>query len=337
MPRLLTIAVPTYNRADHLEPLLARLHAETAGLGDTVEVLVSDNASTDRTPDVTAAFAAVHPGARIVRNDANLGPDGNISQCFLRAGSAYLWIVGDDDLPQPGTVAGLLELLARERPALVYLDSAWVASTADAAVAPPAVPLRGERLTREDFARRVHVWLTFISGVVVGLDGLDARQREAVARRHMGTSLVQLGWVLDALDRGDRFVHVTDRCVLATAGNTGGYAVLKTFTANFQRILAESLAGRPALARAMLRRHLVCYLPGLVWGVRFATLGRFADERSWDVLRGALGRHPAFWLLVAPVARAPRPLAWIALQAGRVAGRLLRRADRLAAGRARPA
>lgn len=332
MPSLLTIAVPTYNRADHLEALLARLGTEIAGLQGAVEIIVSDNASTDRTADVVAAFRAACPAAKTLRNGVNLGPDGNISQCFRQAESDYLWIVGDDDLPQPGAIRGIVELLRRERPAMVYLDSQWVASTAAAGMQPLDASLRCRTLERDAFARQVHVWLTFISGVVVELAGLTAERRNALALRHMGTSLVQLGWVLDALDRGDRFVHVADSCLLATAGNTGGYAVLQTFGANFKRIVLDSLASRPRLARAILLRHLVCYLPGLVWGVRRGRLGRFSDEQGWDVLRAALGRHAAFWLLVAPVARAPEPVAWCALQVGRIASRLLRLADRLVVG-----
>lgn len=331
MPSLLTIAVPTYNRAAHLEALLARLGAEVSGLQGVVEIIVSDNASTDRTADVVAAFRVACPAARTLRNGVNLGPDRNIGQCFKQAESDYLWIVGDDDLPQPGVIRGLVELLRRERPAIVYLDSQWVPSTATAGTQPLDVSLRCRTLDRAAFAKHVHVWLTFISGVVIDLTGLTTERRDALACRYIGTSLVQLGWVLDALDRGSRFVHVPCPCVLATAGNTGGYAVLQTFGANFKSIVFDSLASRPGLARAILLRHLVCYLPGLVWGVRRGRLGRFSDEQSWDVLRMALGRYVAFWLLVAPVARAPKPVAWCALQAGRVASRLLRLADRLAA------
>ena len=50
MPPLLTIGIPTYNRAKFLRRLLEQLRTELAGLDGQVEVLVSDNASTDDTP-----------------------------------------------------------------------------------------------------------------------------------------------------------------------------------------------------------------------------------------------------------------------------------------------
>lgn len=328
MPALLTIAIPTYNRADLLQSSLDRIAIEIEGLQDQVDIFISDNASTDDTPAVVSRFAQGRQNVRVVRNDTNVGADGNISRCYLAADSAFLWILGDDDLPQIGTVRWLLELLRSARPSIVYLESKWTASTASLVQARPDRPLGNQSLSREAFARRVHVWLTFISGVIVSMEGVSPEQRAQLATRHMDTSLVQLGWVLDALDRGQRFIHVTDPCILATAGNTGGYAVLKTFGANFKSIVSASLVDRPALARAMLRRHLLCYLPGLVWGVRFGSVGRFTDEKGWQVLRKALGEHPAFWLLVAPILRGNRALAWTAMQIGRVVGRSVKQVDR---------
>lgn len=333
MPALLTIAVPTYNRADLLQASLDRLAMELVGLEDVVDVFISDNASTDGTADVVARFAQGRRNVRAVRNEQNVGADGNIGNCYLAADSGFLWILGDDDLPRIGTLRALTDVLQRERPSILYLESKWMTSTAAGVQALPDGPPSHVTLSREAFGRRVHVWLTFISGVVVRLDDVPAERRQTLARRHMNTSLVQLGWVLDALDRGERFVHVTDPCLLATAGNTGGYAVLKTFGANFKSIVQSSLAARPVLARAMLRRHLLCYMPGLVWGLRSGSVGTFTDEKGWQVLRAALGGHASFWLLIAPIMRGNRILAWGAMQVGRVVGRLVKQIDRL---RSRP-
>ena len=54
---LLTIAIPTFNRAAQLRVLLEALEPQIAGRPE-VEVFVSDNASTDETPQVTASAAA---------------------------------------------------------------------------------------------------------------------------------------------------------------------------------------------------------------------------------------------------------------------------------------
>ena len=45
---VLTIAIPTYNRCDYLQKLLAVLHDQIA-CEPRVELVISDNASTDKT------------------------------------------------------------------------------------------------------------------------------------------------------------------------------------------------------------------------------------------------------------------------------------------------
>lgn len=66
---LLTIAIPTYNRAEKLEVLLEQLTADTAYDPTRVEIVVSDNASTDHTAQVVARFADI----RYHRNETNIG------------------------------------------------------------------------------------------------------------------------------------------------------------------------------------------------------------------------------------------------------------------------
>lgn len=94
---LLSICVPTFNRAPLLRLLLASLVREAYGLGDRLEIVVSDNASTDDTPDVVASVQADLP-LKYSRNPTNLGVAANIDAVVGLAAGTYCWIVGDDDL-----------------------------------------------------------------------------------------------------------------------------------------------------------------------------------------------------------------------------------------------
>jgi len=69
---LLSLCIPTYNRASLLEPMLQSLCRQCAAFGERVEIVVSDNASTDATPAVVATASAIHP-IRYFRNDENVG------------------------------------------------------------------------------------------------------------------------------------------------------------------------------------------------------------------------------------------------------------------------
>jgi abequosyltransferase len=95
--RPLTIAIPTYNRASHLERQLEWL----AGIGphalEQIDVVVSDNCSTDETPEVVERWRSSFPFFRSRRNERNVGAIRNIAWCLAGAETPHVWAIGDDD------------------------------------------------------------------------------------------------------------------------------------------------------------------------------------------------------------------------------------------------
>lgn len=310
----LTIIVPTYNRAAHLARLLATLATELAGLESRVSVIIGDNCSSDETPTLTAEFARSWQDTQVLRHPSNLGADENFCRCVEQVQSAYFWIIGDDDLPRAGLVHALVHLLTRNAPDLVYMNSRWSPVLTDNDPCNPVQALDAVQMDRLTFARLVHVWTTFISGMVVR----RALAPAGALRRFAGTNLVQLGWVFAAMARGERFVHVRTPAVLATAGNTGSYRVLTVFGRHFQRVTNEALAETEqtrSMSRAMVARTSIAFLPHLVWGYREGTLGRFGrDESLAEALAPEVRRSLVYTLLLRPIERGPRVLARLALR-----------------------
>ena len=102
MPELapkVTVAIPTYNRAALLREALASALAQTLR---EIEVVVSDNASTDDTRDVVASFD--DPRLRYERLDENIGLHGNLSRALGLGTAPYVAILQDDDLMFPENV-----------------------------------------------------------------------------------------------------------------------------------------------------------------------------------------------------------------------------------------
>src|SRR5215469_7631915 len=104
---LLTIAIPTYNRSMYLAQLLEILAPQLINK-PLVELMISDNSSSDDTPAVVKSFIAQGLSCRYIRNESNIGPDANFLQCFEKANGKYVWIFGDDDLIIPGGVSKIL-------------------------------------------------------------------------------------------------------------------------------------------------------------------------------------------------------------------------------------
>lgn len=116
---LVTVAVSTYNRADgYLREALASALAQTY---EPLEIVVVDNASTDRTGDVVASMA--DDRVRYVRNDTNIGANGNFNACLENARGAYFLLLHDDDRIDDGFVAACMDAVERRgtaaRPGLV--------------------------------------------------------------------------------------------------------------------------------------------------------------------------------------------------------------------------
>ena len=118
---LLTVAVPTYNGArtigDMLNILLPQITSE-------VEVIISDNCSTDSTPAIVENFKKRFPFINYIRNKENLKADGNFLQCMKIANGKFVMLISDDDIIMEGAIDNILAFL-RDNPqmSLGYMES----------------------------------------------------------------------------------------------------------------------------------------------------------------------------------------------------------------------
>lgn len=98
MKEILTIAIPTYNRVNHLidniDSILVQLNTEC-------RLLIIDNHSSyildDKISDILEVYVNKGIDIRVIRNNANVGLFGNILKCFELCETKWLYIIGDDD------------------------------------------------------------------------------------------------------------------------------------------------------------------------------------------------------------------------------------------------
>ena len=64
----LSIAIPSYNRCKYLDLLLASILKQYNDCASLVEIIVSDNASTDATPQIVAKYIEFGLAIKYVRN-----------------------------------------------------------------------------------------------------------------------------------------------------------------------------------------------------------------------------------------------------------------------------
>ena len=106
----ISVGVPVYNGADLLAESLECLAQQSFR---DLEVVISDNASTDGSAEIAAAFAARDPRFRLIRQVKNIGPLPNFRAVAEAAHAPlFLWRA-HDDLSSPDYIAHLYASLTR--------------------------------------------------------------------------------------------------------------------------------------------------------------------------------------------------------------------------------
>lgn len=91
---LVTIGIPTYNRADFY--LKQALESALSQDYPNFEIIVSDNCSTDGTKDFVAKY--FDPRIRYFRQPTNIPANDNFNFCLQKAAGAYFLLLHDDDM-----------------------------------------------------------------------------------------------------------------------------------------------------------------------------------------------------------------------------------------------
>lgn len=94
----LSICIPTWNRATFLQDNVSQLLREIEKCPHhQIEVVISDNASTDETSVYCESLIQQYPFIFYKRNSENMGPNANFQQVIENANGTYIWLLGDDD------------------------------------------------------------------------------------------------------------------------------------------------------------------------------------------------------------------------------------------------
>jgi len=95
-PPRVSIGLPVFNGERYLARAIDSILGQDFA---DFELIICDNASTDRTPEICAAYARRDARVRYFRNPRNLGAGPNYDRCFhLARGTYFKWVAHDDRL-----------------------------------------------------------------------------------------------------------------------------------------------------------------------------------------------------------------------------------------------
>jgi len=104
--------MPVFNGEAYVEAAIRAVQAQTL---DDFELVVSDNASTDRSIEICRDLAANDPRIRVVQNESNVGAAKNFNRVFSLSAAPYFRWANADDLSAPTLHEDCICAL-RERP-----------------------------------------------------------------------------------------------------------------------------------------------------------------------------------------------------------------------------
>ncbi len=93
---LVSIGIPTYNRAHTLGKAVTSILNQNY---DNIEIIISDNASTDNTEELCHEMMNAESRIKYIRHAENQGPYPNFEACRDAAhGKYFMWVASDDEM-----------------------------------------------------------------------------------------------------------------------------------------------------------------------------------------------------------------------------------------------
>ncbi len=285
--KLLSICIPTYNHAEHLITMLERLTSLKAFKHGEIEVVISDNASTDSTPSVGEMYVTKFPECiTYFRNSENIF-DANFGCALSRGTGLYLKLANDTILFTDEGLSNILSAVKRHsdrRPVLFFSNQG-------------GDPIEVSCTSFDDLFEEISFHSTWIGSFGIWKDDFNNLSDFARARNLKLTQMDVLCRLMSdrkhAVVNRFKFGESLPRKVI------GGYNLAEVFGRNYFSILNEYVAtgefSKAALQRErfrMLRYHILPFYLSLSAKHAFPKSGylRYLIRDYW--------RSPFYWLTV---------------------------------------
>jgi abequosyltransferase len=302
---LLTIAIPTYNRAGYLRELLSSLFDQLVAAAPRLELIISNNASPDNTDGVVRSFYDRGLRFDYINNSQNIGADANFLQCFERARGKYVWILSDDDHIVPGGIAHVLDLLAKDDYQLVYLASYGFRK--DYLSEMPSVKRCKNPAVYHDglsLVRRVGTMITFVSAIIVNKD-YYLNATHLILNELVGSNFIHLGWVGTALASGSNILFVRKRIVAGRIADCRDWAPGKLFGAGLKEVSEKVFGVRRDIANTLCNMTLENWFPMIILKNRLGIGSKLERENLRRTIEPIYRNNWRYWCFVYPVLTLP--------------------------------
>jgi len=226
--KILSICIPTWNRAKCLDTSLKSIQGQTnTHLYEDIEILVSDNCSTDNTEKIVKKYQSLGVQIRYVKNKENIGGNNNFLQCMHIATGKYILLLSDDDILAPDSIPFIVTTLKEREWGVMHLSNH---------------ESEGEVVVYNDyekFIRRASYMLTLISVNIFRKEAVEKTKLEDYKDSYLNQVPV---FITSAMLVPDSVVINRPMFQYGVADNAGGkYPYFEVFVRNYLDIWKDFL------------------------------------------------------------------------------------------------
>lgn len=218
---ILTIGIPTFNGEKTIRDTLGSLVNQFDNfLLKNVEVLISNNKSTDNTMQIVNEYVTLFPdNIRVVTNERDdLKLDGNLINLFNHAKGQYLWILSDDDAFESNSLLKVLNIIENYSNLGVIFTNY---SECDIHLRYLDIRLREDIeddmycITGDDFFLGSKVLFGLVSSLIFNVEDW----RNATLDKYIGLNSLHVGALIEVLAKKSSYI-ISDKLVKLRIGNT---------------------------------------------------------------------------------------------------------------------
>lgn len=307
---ILSICIPTYNRALFLRECLQSIVVSQEGYEKRVEIVILDNASTDNTSTVVAEFQDGIRNIRYYRNKSLIDGNQNINKVAQLGEGEYLWVFGDDDKIDKHAVPTIISQIEKGCKLIVMNVVPFSAELGPRSKSPYYhIRLPGFMNDHNLVMKKFSATICFISEVVMHHSIVQNRtdNKIEIGIEH---GFPFLPAIYSNIKRQCAVRYISDALVFNRTGNSGfdsnsGIALWNTYFINNMAMLlrglrAEGYSG--SSIRAAKNKIILFYI---IWQVVKQKLegGMWRDvyTRLWQYYRDCW----TFWIICMPLALTP--------------------------------
>lgn len=231
----LSICIPTYNRCEFLRKTIESIVTQDAFIkNNEIEIIISDNDSSDGTFDVVRVFCDLFPGKiRYYKNDKNLGPEKNYELVLSKGNGHFLKLHNDTLIARNGSLNEIIKVIKAtvlERPIIFFSNGS------NGNLGKQIQICNGV----DEFVRVVSYFSTWIGGFGIWKEDFKSMSNFSLCA---DLQLIQTDILMRFLSSGKRAVVLSDMYFFSmTPENKGGYNTAEVFGKNYLSILKKYIS-----------------------------------------------------------------------------------------------